>query len=166
MGAARPVPRPQENHMEIRVKTHHLPGPARAKEYAMEKFARLAKYHPALREVEVTFKENGLNMECDALLYLDKRDPQIICTSAGDLHSAVDIAVERCERQLVRVKEKRRTSISERRRAFRQGNADASPESAAAPRAAPVDDDDLADASQYVDEYGDADSDSEEDDEV
>jgi len=103
--------------MEIAIRTHHLPAQARVTEYAREKFARLEKFHPALREVEISFKENGAQMECDVHLHLDNRGLQVICTSAGDFNSAVDIAVDRCERQLTRAKEKARPSVSERRRA-------------------------------------------------
>ena len=98
--------------MKVMVKTHQLANnpAATAKAYAEEKFLRLDRFHPALREVEVIFKENGRNMECDVHLLMDHQGTQLVCTSAGDLISAVDIALDRCERQLVRAKEKMRSS--------------------------------------------------------
>ena len=105
--------------MNVLVKTHQLSNvpAAAAKAYAEEKFTRLERFHPALREVEVIFKENGHNMECDVHLIMDHKETQLVCTSAGDLNSAVDIALDRCERQLIRIKEKMRSSRhSERRR--------------------------------------------------
>lgn len=108
-----------ENRLEINVKTHQLSAPANVKEYAQSKFRRLERFHPNLRGVEVTFKENGMQMECDVRMLMDHKGTQIVCSTAGDLNSAIDMALDRCERQLVRLKEKMRThkSSSERRHA-------------------------------------------------
>lgn len=93
--------------MKINIKAHHVSAPDAVRAYATEKFARLERFHPHLREVEVLFKENGpQGMECDVHLHMDHKSTQIVCCTAGDLNSAIDMALDRCERQLVRLKEK------------------------------------------------------------
>lgn len=105
--------------MEITVKTQHLTLPAPTREFAQQKFMRLERFHPALRAVEVILKESGQQMVCDVHMLMDHRGTQVVSMAAGDINSAVDLALDRCERQLVRLKEKMRShgkgSNSERR---------------------------------------------------
>lgn len=107
--------------MEIHIKSPQMELPATAKTYAEEKFARLEHFHPSLRGIDVVLKTDGkLSVECDVHLHLDHKSQQIICTTAGDAQSAIDLALDRCERQLTRMKEKMQdhgSKHSSRRRA-------------------------------------------------
>ena len=99
-----------ERAVRVTVNSRHVNEPASVRAYAAEKFARLEKFSLHLRSVSVMLQPEGAQWECEAVMLQDRQPRIVVSVLAGDLNSAVDMAVERSERQLVRGKER----ISER----------------------------------------------------
>jgi len=100
-----------EQPLQVTVNSRHLNEPAQAKAYALEKFGRIGRFSPSLRTVTVMLQPEGMQFTCEATLIQDHHARIAVSMMSGDLNSAIDMAVERAERLLVREKER----VSERR---------------------------------------------------
>lgn len=93
--------------IKVTVKSRHVDEPTAVKAYAAEKFGRMGKYSQALRTIDVMLQPGGGTLwECEAIMQQDRHPTIVLSIVAGDLHSAVDLALERAERMLTRVKER------------------------------------------------------------
>ena len=100
-----------EANPQLTINSRHLEDPAPAKKYAEEKFGRIGKFSLKLRTVQVMLQPEGGQFLCEAVLTQDHSPRIVVAVQAGDLNSAIDLAVDRAERLLVREKER----VSERR---------------------------------------------------
>ena len=91
--------------MLVTVSGHHVDVTLAMKDYATEKAERLARYFGA-REATVTLKIEGGRHLAEFIVYAPKHHTLIAEAEGLDMYAAIDVVVDKIERQLVRMKEK------------------------------------------------------------
>lgn len=103
--------------MQLHIACKHLELQNDTRQYLNEKMQKLDKYLDQSQLVEVVLKkENERNYQCEFLIQLHHSSTIVIDVNGEDLNSAIDSAIDKCERQLRRIKEKKEHS---RRRSAR-----------------------------------------------
>ena len=91
--------------MLVTVSGHHVDVTPAIKDYAYEKADKLARYFGA-KEVVVTLKIEGGRHIAEFIVYAPKHHTLIATSEHADMYAAIDVVVDKIERQLVRLKEK------------------------------------------------------------
>lgn len=91
--------------MLVTVSGHHVDVTAAMKDYAHDKADRLARYFGA-KEVTVTLKMEGGRHIAEFIVYAPKHHTLIAEAEGVDMYAAIDVVVDKIERQMVRMKEK------------------------------------------------------------
>lgn len=91
--------------MLVRVSGHHVDVTPAMKDYASEKADRLARYFGA-READVTLKIEGGRHVAEFIVYAPKHHTLIAEAEGVNMYAAIDIVVDKVERQMVKMKEK------------------------------------------------------------
>ena len=102
--------------MEIKITSRHVYTPDEVKMYIEEKFEKMERFHRALQSLEVVLKAEDRQQQCEVILHIRNRDPEAVQVACDGVHEAIDVAVDKVERRLRRLKEKRE---SRRRSAVR-----------------------------------------------
>ena len=92
--------------MEVHVSGHHFNVSDKLKEYAEEKFSRIGRFFQAAHKVEIILKDEDRKKHCEALIRIKNRDHLVIDVAREHMYEAIDLAVDKAERQLRRLKEK------------------------------------------------------------
>ncbi len=107
--------------MNTRITVRHMDVSDSAKDFVLEKFAEIDRFFGAVKEAEVILKQEDRKVHCEVLLHVKSKNDIVIDVARDTLHEAVDIAVQKCERQLRRTKEK----LTDRRRPSAEAGAEA-----------------------------------------
>jgi len=97
--------------VKVSITAIHLKEFPKAKEYAQSKIESLAKYHPHLEAVNVRLigKKSHRGQEqdyyCELIIHIPKHRIEIL-DSERAINKAIDKAIERAKKTLVRYKEK------------------------------------------------------------
>jgi putative sigma-54 modulation protein len=78
------------------------------KAYVEKKITKLSKYYNRISETEVIIDKEGLSYKIEVIIKADNSHPFIVHHSAEDMYACVDFAIDKCERQLTKHKEKSR----------------------------------------------------------
>lgn len=92
--------------MNIQITAKKIEIPADIREYAKDKLNKLEKFSHKIQNVEVVIKAEERRIVCETIVRLDNRSPVIIEVSADTIQGAVDLAVDKCERQIRKDKER------------------------------------------------------------
>ncbi|MDR0363329.1 MAG: ribosome-associated translation inhibitor RaiA [Planctomycetota bacterium] len=99
--------------MDIQITAKKIEIPQEIREYAKEKFGKIEKFHHKILSVEVIVKAEERRVFCETIVRLDHHGGSIVIEVGADtIQGAVDLAVDKCERQLR--KEKERESVRRR----------------------------------------------------
>lgn len=98
--------------MNIQITAKKIEIPAEIRDQAKEKIAKLEKFNHKIHSVEVIIKAEERRIHCETIVGVDNRSPIIIEVDADTIQGAVDLAVDKCERQLR--KDKERESVRRR----------------------------------------------------
>lgn len=101
--------------MEVTIHGRHLEVTAEVRTYVEEKFGRVVRLYHGVQAIEVILKGDNRQMHCEAILQIRNKGPVVVDVARDNLTEAIDVAIDKCERQLRRLKEKhtakrRRTS--------------------------------------------------------
>jgi putative sigma-54 modulation protein len=112
--------------MDIEVRGKNRPVPSRLKYAAQEKVARIAKFTHDAGRVEVDFSESknprvAASQLCEITLHL-KRHFVKAHAAAPEPEAALDLALDKLEHQVSRIKDKRVSRSHPRRRTVVDGN--------------------------------------------
>lgn len=90
----------------IKITTRHLDVQDDVKSMAREKFGKLDRFFHGVQRVEVILKLEDRRYHCEAIMHVKNKGAVVIDVVREDLREAIDVAVDKCERQLRRLKEK------------------------------------------------------------
>jgi putative sigma-54 modulation protein len=112
--------------MDIEVRGKNRPVPPRLKESAQEKVARIAKFTHDAGRVEVDFSESknprvADSQLCEITVHLKRHFVKAHAT-APEPEAALDLALDKVEHQVSRIKDKRVSRSHPRRRSVVDGN--------------------------------------------
>lgn len=106
--------------MDINISGVHLNVNDSIRAYATEKFERAERILHDIRNIEVILKHDDRKIHCEVLVHTRRGKPLVIDATGEELNEAIDLAVDKVERKLRRLKEK---STSHRRKAIRPKDA-------------------------------------------
>lgn len=92
--------------MNIEVTFRHDSLPKALREYAGTQLEKLERFGETFEKGEMVFVQEAHDIACEGILHRQKGEPFVAHTSAADGRSAVDIVVDKLERQILKDKEK------------------------------------------------------------
>ena len=95
--------------MEITISAIHMDIDEAVKEYAEDKLGGIDKFYNGAQSVDVVFKESDRKIHCEAIVHVKKRGTIVVDVARDELYEAIDVASDKCERQMRRLKEKNET---------------------------------------------------------
>lgn len=99
--------------MDIQITAKKIEISPEIRDYAKEKFGKIEKFNHKIQNIEVVVKAEERRILCETIVRLDHHGGSIVIEVAADtIQGAVDLAVDKCERQLR--KEKERESVRRR----------------------------------------------------
>jgi len=102
--------------MNVQISMRHMEVSESVREYAAEKFGKADRFYRGIQSIEVVLKAEDRQNHCEVILHISNRDPEVINVSCDTIQEAIDAAVDKVERRLRKLKEKRE---SQRRSAVR-----------------------------------------------
>lgn len=94
------------NSMDITVTAIHMDIKDSVKEYAEDKLGGIDKFYNGAQSIEVILKNDDKKIHCEAIIHVKKRGTVVVDVAKDELYEAIDVASEKCERQMRRLKEK------------------------------------------------------------
>ena len=98
--------------MNISISGRHVDVTEGMKATIQEKFGKLDRLYHSIQSIEVILKADDRSNHCEAIIHVRDREPLVVDVARDQFAEAVDVAVEKCEQQLRRLKEK----LSDKRR--------------------------------------------------
>ncbi len=98
--------------MEVRITARHGEYSSEVKDYVSDKLEPLARFNRQARSVEVILDESGVARLVEVIAHMGRGAPLVVTAEHEDVMAAVDIAHDKLERMLRRLKERE----SDRRR--------------------------------------------------
>ena len=98
--------------MNIQITAKKIEIPQDIREYAKEKLAKLEKFNQKVQSLEAIIKAEERSIVCEIIAHVDNRGSVVIEVSGDTIQAAVDMAVNKAERQLR--KDKERDSVRRR----------------------------------------------------
>lgn len=94
--------------MKVIVSGRHMSVSEDVKNYCIEKAEKLTRYYDRLRSIEVILDGHSGSHSVEMIVHADRTDPFIASQDQDDIFAAVDLVVDKLERQLTRHKERHR----------------------------------------------------------
>jgi len=92
--------------MEIHITGRHFEVTDAVRSMLEEKFGRLERFHPGLQKIEILIKDEDRKRHCEAIIHIRSHGPIIVDVARETVQEAADLALDKCEQQLRRLKEK------------------------------------------------------------
>lgn len=92
--------------MDIIISGRHLSVTEAVKEYARKKAAKLERFFDRIRKIQVTLDVEGERQIAEMIISATRGSTLIAEVAATDMYAAIDLVVDKLERQLTRHKEK------------------------------------------------------------
>jgi putative sigma-54 modulation protein len=100
--------------MNITISTRHFEISDETRKLVHEKISHVNRFINGIKKIEVVLKTESRDHHCEVIVHVNNHDSVVVDVSREDMIEAVDVAVDKIERQLRKVKEKR---TSHRRKA-------------------------------------------------
>ena len=92
--------------MNIQITAKKIEIPSDIRENTKEKLTKLEKFSQKIQNIECVIKAEEHKIICETIVRVDNRAPVIIEVSSDTIQGAVDLAAEKCERQIRKDKER------------------------------------------------------------
>lgn len=92
--------------MKIEVTSRHENNSKEIKEYAIEKAGKIFKYFNNIIKVKVILDQEKDNHTAEIIVSVSRGNQLVAEVTHPDMHAAIDLLVDKMERQLVRFKER------------------------------------------------------------
>lgn len=99
--------------MNIQITAKKIEIPQEIREYAKEKFSKLAKFNNKIQGIEAVIKAEERSIICETIIRVENQESIVIEVEGETIQAAVDMAETKAERQIRKSKER----ASVRRRA-------------------------------------------------
>jgi len=93
--------------MELKITCRHMKDSEKVRTYAEEKLSKLDRFYNALHEAEVILKEEDRQCNCEVILHIRNLESEFVKVSCDSMIGAIDMSVDKAEKLLRRMKEKR-----------------------------------------------------------
>jgi putative sigma-54 modulation protein len=94
--------------LKIDISGRHLLVTRAMKDYAREKMERLGRFYDRIRRVQVVMDVQGERQQVEMVVSLARGSHIIAHARDSSMYAAIDFVVDKCERQLTKLKEKLR----------------------------------------------------------
>lgn len=94
--------------MQVSVTGRHLETTDSMRQYAEEKAGKLSRYYDRIESIDVVHDQESNQHRVEVVVRADHKNTFVAQVDAGDFYEAVDLVVDKVERQLTRHKEKHR----------------------------------------------------------
>jgi putative sigma-54 modulation protein len=94
--------------MQVLISGRHMRVSAAVKDYCQEKAEKLTRFYDRVQSIEVILDGQSGVHSAEMIVHADRTDPFVAAEQRDDLYAAIDVVVDKVERQLVRHKEKLR----------------------------------------------------------
>ncbi len=92
--------------MDINVTAIHMEIDNSVREYAEEKLGGIDKFYNGAHSIDVVLKSDHKKIHCEAIIHVKKHGTVVVDVARDELFEAIDVASDKCERQMRRLKEK------------------------------------------------------------
>ncbi len=94
--------------MKVDISGRHLLVTQAMKDYAREKTERLSRYYDRVQRIQVVMDVQGERKQVEVVVSLSRGSTVVAHANDSSMYAALDLAVDKCERQLTKLKEKLR----------------------------------------------------------
>lgn len=94
--------------MQVTISGRHMAVSEEMQDYCREKVQRLPRYYDRVQSIEVVLDGKDGHHTAELIVHSDGTPPLVAHEAHDDLHAAVDLVLDKMERQLTRLKEKLR----------------------------------------------------------
>ena len=94
--------------MQVLISGRHMSVGEDVKAYCHEKAEKLTRFYDRVQSIEVILDGKSGTHTAEMIVHADRTDPFVAEEQHEDLHAAIDVVVDKVERQLRRHKEKLR----------------------------------------------------------
>ncbi len=94
--------------MDFKISARHFEVTPAIREYAQKKTARLHRHYDRIQEIQAVIDRPDREFHVEIIVNVEHHEPFIARQHAEDLYGAIDLAVDKVERQLTDHKEKHR----------------------------------------------------------
>ncbi|HOO16066.1 MAG: ribosome-associated translation inhibitor RaiA [Phycisphaerae bacterium] len=92
--------------MQVNVSGRHMGVSEALKEYCTEKAGKLTRYYDRIQSIDVVLDgKNGVHT-AEIIVHTDSTDPFVASETHEDVYAALDLLLDKIERQLTRHKER------------------------------------------------------------
>jgi len=91
--------------MNLNLTGHHLDITPAIREYVTSKFGRLGRHFDHVIDVNVVMTVEKLKQKIEANVHVRGKDIFAECADQGDLYAAIDLLVDKLDRQILKHKE-------------------------------------------------------------
>jgi putative sigma-54 modulation protein len=91
--------------MNLNLKGHHVEITPAIREYVTSKFARINRHFDQVLDVSVIMAVEKLKHRIEANVHVPKKDIFAECDDQEDMYAAIDLLVDKLDRQIVKYKE-------------------------------------------------------------
>lgn len=102
--------------MDISISGLHMSLSDELRDYATSKFERVERIYHGILSIEIILKNDDRKRHCEVIIHTRHQKNPVIDACGDEFNEAIDLAVDKAERQLRRLKEK---SKSHRRKEVR-----------------------------------------------
>lgn len=95
--------------MRITITAKHVRVTQAMKDYAKEKLEKLDRYFDRIESIRVILDKDGMDNVCEIAIRTAMHNELVAMVhNQDDMHAAVDLCLDKCHRQLKKIKEKAR----------------------------------------------------------
>ena len=96
----------KEIAMQVTVSGRHMGVSESLKEYCLEKAGKLTRYYDRIQSIEVILDGKNGQHSAEIIVHTDRTAPFVASEEQEDVYAAVDLLLDKIERQLTRHKER------------------------------------------------------------
>lgn len=95
---------PREVHIDVTARHGHVSDGMR--EYAVKKAGKLSRFHDRIKRIQILLDDPKKESEVEMVVHVESGGTMVAKERAGVFHEAVDLLVEKIEKQLKKDKER------------------------------------------------------------